>query len=432
MNLEVKLEIVNFLALSGSKDSRLRAVAGLSPRGWKRLLEWMDLAGLTLSFWDRVKKSEVTDIVPPQFQTSLERNLAEHRLRVAAMAEEFDAINRSFDCAGVAYAALKGFALVPDYIPDPGLRPFYDFDYLIPRASSELADRVFSNAGYKQKSKRVEHSLTYFHPGRESRLPSTRDDLYSLRVHRTVDVHFGIWEFDSLGLELDVPPRPLSRSRLRVWQGLCFSVLSEEDQLLFQVLHILQHVLNHWCRLRWLLDVATYLNSQAWNATFWTRFQSLLAHDPRLLDIASVVFEISARLFRAQLPPELLLSRKPELALWMERYGMTSALDNFGHDKYSLFLHRYFVRERESWRRLRKERLFPIQRPVQVGKPSAPGFSNHALAHWKQACYVAGRALHHLRAGAQYGWQSLRWRHEQSRLREMHSPVPQKPVDEVR
>jgi hypothetical protein len=97
------------------------------------------------------------------------------------------------------------------------------------------------------------------------------------------------------------------------------------------------------------------------------------------------------------------------LALWVEHYGLASALKNFSENKFSLFLHREFIPDNASWREMRRIRLFPLQRPNLAAQASRPGSLTRLAASWRQGVYVAGRLAHHLMTAVQYGWESSRW-----------------------
>ena len=123
-------------------------LASFKTDDWERSFEWLQLSGLALLFWDRLKRSGAENILPRHVGARLARNAANNQVRVGEMWREFVSINERLESAGVSYAALKGFPLVPDYFPDPSLRSFTDYDYLLSYDSIERAGQALESAGY--------------------------------------------------------------------------------------------------------------------------------------------------------------------------------------------------------------------------------------------------------------------------------------------
>jgi hypothetical protein len=200
---------------------------------------------------------------------------------------------------------------------------------------------------------------------------------------------------------------------LRNWQGLRFYSLSEEDELIFQVLHAFRHILECWCRLYSFLEIAYFLEHRRADSVFWQRFGERIRISPLLPEMVGVVFSLAAGLFGAAVPNAIdadVIRTKPDsLALWVNRYGYDSALSNFAGNKYSLLLYREFVPDDATWREIRRRRLFPLHRPTRAAQASTPGISARLAAGCKQGSYVARRLLHHLIAAAQYAFESIQW-----------------------
>lgn len=383
-------------------------------RDWGRALEWLDRAGLALYFWQRQKEMGTDELLPPDASTRLARIFADHQARVAFMTEECNLLNQVFEKGGIAYALLKGFAMIPDYCPDASLRTQYDYDYLLSPASLERADQALRAAGYLRKSGREQHPIVYFHSSRHPRAPSNRDDLYSARLYASVEIHLKLWETDREKIHLVLPEDTLARAQARNGQGLRFFALADEDALIFQVLHAFRHILNYWCRLSIFFEIAYFLEQRSADLAFWERFRTLIRRDRRLSEISGVVFSLATNLFGVTSP--ILVNgdtaeRLPApLALWITRYGLNSALDNFSSNKFSLFLHREFVRDPSGWEAVRRSRLFPLRPPHRATATMDGTFPSRWTATCGQGLYVAQRLLHHLTAAIGYGWESARWK----------------------
>lgn len=419
MNPAFAAEVVECLRVSGSPriDSNRLAI---SRHQWKQALEWLDHSGIALLFWKRIKELGEVSAIPPGIGECLERNLADHRLRLAEMVAEFDSINQGFEGAGLKYAAMKGLALPSDYCPDILLRTTYDYDYLLPRESMQTAETVLKAAGYIRKDDPEEHPIVYFHKDRPVRTPLCRDDLYSPAFPRAVELHYLFWDAGPVGIPLKLAFDPLDELELRHFPAypdfqrrVYFYALSEVNDLIFETLHAFRHILHGWCRLRSLLDIACFLDHRASDDVFWRHFLERLKPSPALADIAGLVFLLSSSLFGAEVP-HFVASRtssclRRPLVSWVNRYGKSSALQNFSDNKFSLFLHREFIGDDATWRAIERGRLFPAHRPNQAVHSAGGSLPSRVSAKWRQAVYVSRRLKHHVAAAARYKLESRRW-----------------------
>jgi len=414
MKRDLRGEIAGCLRVAGSVEEHLRGLRKFRPRDWEKSLNWLHLSGIALMFWDRLQKLGAEDAIPPKLGEGLAANLADHRLRVAAMMEEFDSLNRQFDRAGIEYAVWKGFALFPHYCPDACLRPTYDYDYLISGDTHTRAQEVIQAAGYVRKpDHRAEHHVTFARPNLRSRPSPSSSELYAADLPRKVELHRGLWDRDAFLIPLRVPERILERKLRRTWQNLSFCALSEDDALVFQALHTFQHILHNWCRLGWLWEIAYFLEHRSADTSFWSRFCALLEGNEPLVEVVGLVMLLAAGLFHAPFPApikgRLLGAMRSQVPLWVDHYGLPSALNNFSENKYALFLYREFLPDKAAWRAIRGSRLFPLHRPNRIAGAAAPSTSASLPVSWKQGWYVLQRLLYHSVTGARYAWESARW-----------------------
>jgi len=411
---DLRREIIGCLRLAGSEEEHVRSLRNFRPRDWETSLDWLHLSGLAMPFWARLQRLGAEDVTPRQVRTGLEANLADQRLRVTAMKQEFDSRNRQWERAGIEYAAWKGFALIPDYCPDACLRPSYDYDYLVSEDTHDRAQEVLEAAGYvRQRPHGTEHHVTFVPPNLPSRLAPLRDGLYAATFPRKVELHVRLWDEKAFRIPLKVPERPLDRRFLRTWQGLSFYSLGEEDAFVFQTLHTFQHILHNWCRLGWLLEIAYFLEHRSSDAPFWNKLCAQLETNESLAEVVALVISLATRLFHVALPApvkdQILGAMRGQVSLWVEHYGLRSALNNFSENKYTLFLYREFVRDETAWRQIRRSRLLPLHRPNRGAGVATPATSAALPAGWEQAWYVVQRLIHHSVSGAGYAWESARW-----------------------
>jgi hypothetical protein len=340
------------------------------------------------------------------------------------MRQEFDSLNLQFERAGIEYAVWKGFALIPEYCPDACLRPTYDYDYLISEGARDHAQDVLQAAGYVRKAGRgPQHSLNFTPPSFPSRFLPSPGGVYAATLPRKVELHLKLWDEDAFHISPRVPERPLDRRSQRTWQGLRFYALAEEDAFVFQALHTFQHILHNWCRLGWLWEIAYFIEHRSTDAPFWEKLCNRLDSNEPLKEVVALVTSLAARLFRAALPSAIkdqtLDAMRGQIALWVDRYGLGSALDNFSENKYALFLYREFVRDEAAWRQIRRARLLPLHRPNRVAGAAASATPVLLPPSWRQGWYMAQRLIHHVVKGAGYVWESARW----DRLRSNVAPT---------
>jgi hypothetical protein len=401
--------------MSGNSEDGMARLRTFTRDAWGRTLDWLHISGLALVFWHRLEECQSESVAPPEVRARLVRNLTDNQVRVTGMLAEFDSINHRLKDAGVPFAVLKGFALIPEYFPDAALRSATDYDYLLPKDSLGPTDQALRAAGYIPLAEaKKSHSTVYANRASPSRLISCLDDMYSPQLAREIELHSEFWKQDRERIYLTLPDDPLACASLRSWQGLQFPALCDEDALIFHLLHFLRHVLGSWCRLSSLFEIAYFLNHQGSNAAFWERFRRRVQGHGRLPQVIGVAFTLAADVFGAPIPvavAEWTTQALPSgMALWVQRYGKSLALQNFSGNKFSLFLHREFVQDIEGWRHIRRRRVFLLERPSQVAKASGPRVSSRLKATWRQLIYVLGLLSFHLPATLSYWFELPRWK----------------------
>jgi hypothetical protein len=316
--------------------------------------------------------------------------------------------------AGVKYAVLKGFALIPDFCSDAALRVQYDYDYLVHPESVSTAQSILHAAAYSQKAK-----SPGFQPTGETlfaaeplSLPAPDEDFYSPDIPRDVEVHLDLWQTGRDMINLEVPQNVLDRTRMANCEGLSFPALAEDDALLFQVLHTFQHILAYWCRLSCFLEIAYFIKRRQSDAGFWELFRSRISSHRRLPEIAALVFAMAETLFGAPVPADVRNWLTPylprALSFWVHRYGRNWAFARFPGSKLSILVHREFIDDPAVWRTVAWARLFPFHRPAHVAEPCNPSLESRWKAKWQQGCFVLRRLQFHLHALLSLGWQLLR------------------------
>jgi len=422
MNPALARCIVGSLRVTGPCQEPLARLGNFGRPEWERTLSWLDDSGLALYLLERVDRAGAHSAVPESIRARLRQNLASNRQRLAEMKREFEFFNGRFEAAGVEFAALKGFALVPDFCPDAALRLQYDYDYLVRPECEEIARRTLQTAGYAHKVQS---------PGREPQgaalfvseplsLPSADQDFYGAALPRRVELHQGLWEPSGDRVRPDVPRDVLDRRRPVESQGMRFPALADEDALLFQVLHAFHHMLDHWCRPACFLEIAYFVSRQHARDPFWDRFRSRVEDRRYLPEIAGLVFSMATTLFGAPVPDEVARwsARSSVLPLWVREYGERWAVAPFPGSKLSLFMHSEFVGDPGVWKSVRRSRLLPLHRPAQVAEAGSDGVASRWNAKWDQWRFVLRRVKFHLGALLNYAWHLPHWKRALRGVRE--------------
>jgi hypothetical protein len=405
------IEELNVIRRRQSSPSIWRS---FSPQEWNQTLTWLDLSGLAIYFLQRMKSSPGLETLPEWVVAELEKRSAANRVRSAEIVEEFRTIIEAFERSGVKYAVLKGVSLLPDYCPELELRTQYDHDVLVAPESLEAARCSLEEAGFQPKGKGSEQApLVYRKDEPEIRFTNNSEALYSPRLGRSIELHQLLWEDEEERIHVNLFDDFLERRLRRQWQGIPFMALSDEDCLLFQVLHAFKHILRNWCRLSIFLEVAVFLNSRQSDSAFWRRFAARIENVRWAREATFIVVTLAEQLFGGPISASLRNSLKcplsPALSLWIERYGTHSALSNFHDDKHSLFLYREFVDDPSDWKIIQRRRLFPMHRPH---RPPAVVFQRgfSALGRiWMEKVHAFRRLRFHGLAGFRYVLEYPRW-----------------------
>ncbi len=327
------------------------------------------------------------------------------------MKEEFASLLRSFTDAGVDFAVLKGFSLIPEFCSDPALRSQYDYDFLVHPDAANAARQVLQARGYsaKVKSPGFEKENECLFAAQALALPSPDQNFYSLNIPRAVELHEALWEPNGDMIGLEAPENALGRKHRSKWRDLAFPVLSEDDALIFQALHAFQHILCYWCRPSCFLEIAHFLARRQHDAVFWEQLRLRADGHRYLPQILGLVFSLAELLFEVPLAPEVAAwttqALPTDLSQWVRRCGQEWALARFPGNKLSLFVHRSFIENSDVWKKLERSRLFPFHRPAHVVESADQRLASRWRARWEQGRFSLTRLKFHIAGLLRYTWE---------------------------
>jgi Uncharacterised nucleotidyltransferase len=409
--------VVGFLSFSGDHSDRVNAIEAFSRREWKHVQHWLDDAGLAFYFLQKLKDTHASDVIPPAVLSRLERNFLSNQLRMDDMSHRFDAINKRFNDAGVNYAVIKGFSLVPEFCPYAPLRHQADLDYLVDEQSLPAACRGLIDAGYSSKeSPSRKHSIFVIAGGSSSR----GDEQYSPQAPHAVELHTDMLESKMLRL----PPIPslfsVAQPRTRHWNGFAFPAQADENAFLLQVLHACNHFFSQWIRMSWLFEIGYFLHRRTSDTELWRAIEQRVGDSAVLREFVVIVTEVAARLFAVPLP-KLVQSWSPKIRpgprTWIEYYARNWALcglpvyefNLFPRAKLALFLHHQY--RSASWAlpsRHHKEPPSSRLRRIASSIKSDPSLVLNT--GWWRRQHLIRRTFFHASAGLRYVCEIPRWR----------------------
>ena len=337
MNRRRAEAIVEFLSFSPNFEAR-RKFETFTTTDWENVLRWMDDAGLAFYFLQKVRATNPPVMLPDWVRSRIETNLSANQERTAALAGKFDCLNRSFREAGVRYAVLKGFSLVPDFCPRASLRHQSDFDYLVDEKFLWAARGIVLEAGYVAKDSPSSQEAIFISPGTE--LPSRRGRQYSAQAPHAVELHLDIWDGDFHQLPGIPKLFSVDRTRNRQWNGMTFSALDDQDAFLLQVLHACHHLFTQWIRMSCLYEIAYFLKDRSTDTELWEGVHERVGKNLVLREFIVVVTELAAQLFHAPIPAAVQIwgeEIRTGPRVWIENYARHWAFSDVPVYQFNLF-----------------------------------------------------------------------------------------------
>jgi hypothetical protein len=410
--------IVEFLSFPPTASDHANQFQKFSDRQWKRTQQWLDDAGLAFYFLQKLKTANVIDAVPAWVLSRLEQNFAANQRRVAEMSRRFAFINRQFDDAGVRYAVLKGFSLVPQFCPDATLRYQGDLDYIVDEDSLALAKQVMLEAQYRAKPSPSAHESIFVPPNVGK--PSRNGEQYAATAPYAVELHRDVWDSDLHRLPAMQRMFSTERATPHKWNGQSFPALTDEDAFLLQVLHTCRHLFSYWIRMSSLLEIGYFLAGRGSDIGLWNGVDERIGANATLRELAVVTTELAVKVFAAPTPP---LVRtwgrhiRPATRVWIENYARRCAFSElpvyqftlFPRSKLILFLHQQYEGI-SAERDVVRQQLMGTSRLSRIASSLRTKPSLLLNPSWWKRQLLVRRIIFHTMAGLRYVLEIPRWR----------------------
>jgi hypothetical protein len=397
-SLQLKQAIVGMFARAESESNRFEE---FGEADWKAVLWWLDVSGMALYLLHEARRQDMEGFIPASIVTELDFRLERNRERTRALLREASYLGRWFAEAGIQYALLKGISLVPDSVPDAGLRSQIDLDFLVARRGLRNARQTVTRLGYSLHAD-TGNGLE-FRDGRTSKPDLAK--MYSVHCERALELHA-----DEDLSEL------LARRRIREFEGVQLATLSPPDILVQQALHLVKHLCGEHTRLSWVLEFRRHIETRKEDADFW-RAAEAIAAQTRDGDIAMGVAiwlaEVNFGLGDLNVPERWSAQRLPErVLLWLKLYSSEVLLaDSVGSKLYALLSQE--IPSRQGKNKSTRSILVPSRLPSPITKSSAEeDLRQRAERYLIEVRHFSTRLRFHVVEGVRFAIEVSRWRRE--------------------
>jgi hypothetical protein len=374
------------------------------------LLRWLDQSGIALYLLDKLQQHDALDHVPADFRQALERRSHANRERSLAMLGEFERIVEYFNKHSVRFCVLKGFALIPDFCSEPHLRHQIDFDFLVAPESLDAAKCAMQFCGYTQQATHQSNEVTFATPLQH--IPSANDDIYAIPRHREVDLLTAVRQV-AHGVSIEAPSASLDKVSIKTLRGISFPSLPAEDMFALQVMHAFKHLLGSWVRVSWLLELGYFIDRHYDDADLWRSVIDGIGRDERVRNAFGLIVSLTQTLFPSPLPHLLadwcLRPLSPRIQAWVTQFGVKTAISDLDGTKLTLFVHRLFVDDENSWNAYVRNRLFPIGRQSPIGNVTTARPRDRIKVRASQWLHSVRRATFHARELVCLPVEAVRW-----------------------
>jgi hypothetical protein len=293
------------------------ALSALGDAEWRRLLEFCDLAHLSLS----LAQLDLTNI-PQWVAHRLDQNVSDNARRFEFVRETYAEAAEALTRAGVSHLVLKGFTLAPHYVSDPRLRLQSDIDLYCPQDQIEAAQAALVDIGYAPVEgpdySDSDHVPTLSRPGNWK----WRGNSYDPEMPPSIELHFSLWNERVTLVDLLEVKHFWERRVPRRLGRLEYSSLSPVDQLGYLALHIVRNVLVGEWIIHHVYELATFLHNRVRDVEFWSQWYE--THSMNLRSQEVLAFCLAKSWFSCTLPEVIRAEadRLPDAQKrWLNRFG---------------------------------------------------------------------------------------------------------------
>ncbi len=387
--------LLEALQVQGANVERLEC---LDDVGWKRVLEFCDLAHLTLLL------SELRDAeFPVWVKQRLAKSASDNRDRFNHVYAAYHEARTALDVVDIPHVVLKGFTQAPEFVSDPHLRMQSDIDIYCPPEDTFAAEAVLKSLGYRpvaeQDYSAADHVPTLARQGSWT----WQGNMYDPSMPPSIEIHFCLWNQKTSLIKVPEVESFWDRRVTVTHWGLSWTALSTPDKAGYLALHILRGILAGDWIVHHVHELASFLQARASDSDFWNEWVNL--HSIHLLRLQVIAFSLARSWFSCPLPEvaiAVLTGLPPAQKFWLEHYGGSPLEVMFRRNKDGRLLHLLLVDSPEARKRVLRRAILPnsIPGPAESAKRTLyrrpQNTTNGAPTLWKFARFVCRRTWVHL------------------------------------
>jgi Uncharacterised nucleotidyltransferase len=409
MSLSFRRKITSLLG-AGEGTQGETILRSIRAHEWDRELGWLDRSGLALPFIAVIQQRSLMHALPPVILESLLQRLRDNHKRMSQMLNAFSRITCSFHAQNITYACVKGFSLIPDYLPTIAWRHQSDYDFLIAERDIESAEQILLRLGYRLIAKDSTGERRFATSGTEVK---GRDAyLYPLQESHAAELHLYFWEAEEREIQLSFPiellPQYLEAHEVG---GISFSRLRPAYQLTYQLLHFFRHVSGTWARLLWLYEIAQFVSEHLAEGALWQEINALWRTDKKLKQICLLVLRLAVKIFSAPVPAAIQTEADDwEICqFWTAHFSESCLYADLPGNKGALLFLQPFFEDEIRYRHYRATRLFPIDQGHVLDERLSPAINRSLKYRIRNTLYQASRLIYHLYTNLHYFVLKVQW-----------------------
>jgi len=370
-------ELAALLSALQLREPDASLLKSLSDRQWTDLLDFCDLAHLTLPLAQLPKND-----LPTWVTERLTRNVADNVKRFELVKTTYKEVAKAFSTAGIEHLVIKGFTQCPDYVELPGLRFQSDLDIYCPEKMIQPAKAALEAIGYVSATGISYKSTDHTSPLTRLGGWKWNGNHYDPEMPLSIELHFCLWNeatsfFSIPGIDC-FWRRRISRSL----EDISFPCLDDVDQLGYLAFHILRNILLRDWVIHHVFELAFFLHTHANDDVFWITWHE--THDASLRSLEAIAFYYARAWFDCDLHWQVeteIENFSTKQKQWLRRFSGSALEVMFHQNKDSIWLHMSLLKSSEAKRKLLKRFLIPatissINTPgveIQNRRPRLPG-----------------------------------------------------------
>src|SRR5215813_3573753 len=404
-------EIAALIAALQLKGGNTEALGELKQQEWESLLQFCDLAHLTLSL-AQVESSRF----PSWVIERLKRNRADNAARFDRVRHAYQEAAAALDRSGIDHVVLKGFTQSPEYVVNPCLRVQSDLDIYCPREMIAQARTGLEQIGYQSEQARASIS-------RADHLPALirigdwqwRGNAFDPDMPLSIELHFCFWNEDVSWFFVPEADSFWDRRINRSLEGMSFPALNRVDHLGYLTLHILRDLLIGDWIIHHVHELARFLHGHARDDEFWKEWSE--THSDSFRALQALAFYHARTWFFCDVHPAVQneIATLPTIhRKWLE-YFVGSALEGmFRKNKDRVWLHASLVKPARKkvaliWKTIvpTRKQLSPIDSPAVGIKNRQSKEARFSNRYFRYAAYMVDRTIAHARPVPSLMWHGL-------------------------